>query len=170
MDANYVLIKSAHVTGIVKASEAFVDSLVSSNQIDSYVLLAAGVIPPIVGDNYVDGAFSTYLTKPQAITAKIAQLKAELQAWIELQYDLPTRLNFHTIYTMAAVTGKTNRAAYIQPLLAWAETLVSFTSTTSAALQAQSTADAVLAYAWDFSALASSNPKLNLMAAIQIAD
>lgn len=164
----FALVKNGVVLNVVKADQDFVDSAISRGYCDQAVP-ADGVVANI-GDVYSNSAFSSPETLAAAKAARLLDLKTSVQSWIDGRYDMPTRMNFLVIYTLAKDDLLVNRAAYIKPLLTWANSIISFSGTHAAAISALESVAAVKAYQWDFSALEASDPKLTLLAAIQIAN
>jgi hypothetical protein len=166
----YALIKNTIVLNIVEADSAFIDMMMVSEQIDTAIDITESSEIVHIGDIYVDGSFSTGLSKPAAIAKRIADLREEVRLFIESRYDAPTRMNFNGIFMLAKEDGLTNRLAYVKPLLEWFSSVISFTATVAAAIQAQSTADDVMEYQWDFNTLTTTDPQITLLGAISIPD
>lgn len=165
----YALLISSIVVNVILADEEFIESL-DPLVADEAVLIEEGTAPPPIGYLYSGGEFVPALSKPQAIAQQIAAFRTDFRAWIDTRYDQPTRINFISMFLLAKETGKTNRLAYIQPLLEWSDSLVTFAGTVATAIQSQSTAADVLAYQWSFISLEQSDPRVTLLAAVQIPD
>lgn len=98
----------------------------------------------------------------------IAAFTNALNQFIAIHYTTDTRLNLLGIYNNAVVNSLTNRQAYIGQLLTWQNSVLAFAATYIATVQAQTTPSAVAALTWNFSTLASTDPLVTAVAALQI--
>jgi hypothetical protein len=170
MANKYVLIQNGRVKNVIVSEAELVDDMIQAGAADASVMLNNGDPSPNIGDVYANGNFSTALSKPLAISQQLTAFRLDLQNFIDSRYDINTRLNFQTLYTLALNDGKANRLAYLQPMLSWVETIISYSITVAAQIQGQATAADVLAYKWDFTSIASADPHLTLLGAISIPD
>lgn len=168
--AKYAILKNSMVLNVIEADSSFIQSLIESLKIDSAVDVSNELQTVNVGDKYVDGVFTTALSKPQAIARRNNEFMTELWAWRDMKYSANVREGFRTLLSLAIKNGLTNRENYVTQLEDWAEDVILFARDVAVALQAQSTATDVLAYQWDFSSLDISDPKITLLGAIQISD
>lgn len=106
----------------------------------------------------------------QAITKNIAMAQAAVQAFIDGQYSLETRFNLMAIYNLAVKNGLTNRAAYVDQLFTWAQSVVESAASYVTTVMAMTDAATVASTSPDFSSLIASDPKLTAVAAIAISN
>lgn len=117
------------------------------------------------------GLMATYMTSvPVAKIKKLSALKTCIQSYIDLHYDLLTRQQFLSIYTLAKFDSLTNRAAYIRPALDWMNSILAYAAASVVAIQALTVKADVESYAIDIAGNVSSDPLLTVGAAILIVD
>lgn len=116
------------------------------------------------------GLMSTYMTSvPVAKMKKLVELKTTIQNYIEAHYDILTRQQLLSLYTLAKFDSLTDRAAYIRPGLDWINSIILYATTTVTAIQALTVFGDVNGYVIDVASNVSADPLLSVGAAISIA-
>jgi hypothetical protein len=133
---------------------------------------------------YVEGVFQVELDN--ALTAYNSDLEAyvleplretkkdevaeEANSYIELSYPSFRRELFIALAEEARNDGLTNRAAYINQLLAWVKTVVAQTIVYGDAIDAETDIDTITNYTADYSSFDATNPNVTIKAALAIPD
>lgn len=126
---------------------------------------------PLSGDSQslLTAIVSGYMTSvPVAKMKKLAELKTTIQNYIEAHYDILTRQQLLSLYTLSKFDSLTNRAAYIRPGLDWINSIIFYATTASAAIQAFTVFGDVSNYVIDVGSNVSPDPLLTVGAAILI--
>lgn len=136
----------------------------------------SGVVPkPQIDWTYVlPGIYTApaapVVSIPDAIQINLAKFQLAMQEFIESRYSTIVRMNFIGIYLNAVINNLSNRQAYIGPLFVWQNSIIEYASTYMATVRALTDSATIASTVWDFSALASSDPGLSPLTAIQIED
>jgi hypothetical protein len=101
---------------------------------------------------------------------KCIALKAEIESRLSSHYSPLDLLSLSNLLTEAKVTGKTNRAAYLEPLSMWAIGVYSLFYAAQAALASASTVDEIDAVSIDYAAWEAQKPTVTFVGAMAIAD
>lgn len=162
---NFALISSGLVTNVITATQEFIDA--NPSLYDQAVIVDDMQVS--IGDAYEDGVFfvphkSLALEKSE----KLAAFQEALKAFIANLYSVEVRLNLNAVYTVAANTGLTTRAAYVYQLFTWANTVIAYASSYVVAVNALSDVDDVRNYEWNFDALLAADPRVSAMVALTI--
>lgn len=72
------------------------------------------------------------------------------------------------LYILAKFGGLANRAAYIEPMLIWANSLVAYAAQVAGQMQAAANAQAVMKITWDIASNTGAAPNVNALGAISI--
>ncbi len=166
----YALIKNSVVVNIVKSDNTdLLDDWILQDAIDSYVELTNEVVSP--GDVYSGGNFSkASLTLPQAKAKKLTEFKASIDGYLDEHYPFVTRVQLVNLYILARLDSLTNRAAYLAPGVAWLNSIIEYSATFAASVQAQVDVETTLNMTWDIESNVGPDPLLTLSTAIQIVD
>lgn len=105
---------------------------------------------------------------PLAMATAISNFTVAINQFIALRYAMDVRLNLIGIYINATLNSLPNRQAYIGTLLTWQNSVLVYSATYIATVQAQTSAAAVAALTWNFSTLSSTDPLVTAIAALQI--
>jgi hypothetical protein len=103
-----------------------------------------------------------------AIQANLILFNNVLTDIINNHYGLETRVRWMSLYLETQFLGQPNRLAYIAQLLTWGNTISVYTAQYIAALLAMTDPTAIAATVPDFSAIEAADPKINLLACMQI--
>lgn len=115
------------------------------------------------------GLMSGYMTSVVvAKMKKLSSLKLTIQNYIEAHYDILTRQQLLSLYTLAKFDSLTDRAAYIRPGLDWINSIIAYASTSATAIQALTQFTDINNYTIDVNANVSADPLLTVGAAILI--
>lgn len=115
------------------------------------------------------GLMSTYMTSvPVAKLKKLSELKTTVQNFIEAHYDILTRQQFLSLYTLAKFDLLVNRAAYVRPGLDWLNSILTYAVSAAGAIQALTLFSDVNSYVINVGANVSPDPLLTIGAAVQI--
>lgn len=167
--ARYALIKNSAVTNLISADSAFIDSLIQAGTIDSGIDLADYPNTMVeIGYSFSDGVFSLSLSV--AKLQKLTQFRTDIMAYRDSFFDRDTREAFRTLRDLAIRDGLTNRLAYLDPLLDWAESIVAYSASVGAQIQAAVDQSALDAITWDIRTNTGAVPSVTLLAASQISD
>lgn len=108
---------------------------------------------------------------PLAANSNLLYYQAALEQYVNSYYTFETQYRFFVMYYLAVANGLTNRAAYIFPILNWAQGILSYSATYTAAVQALATAhnlSGIMASTWDFTQISPTVPSITLLGAIAI--
>lgn len=104
------------------------------------------------------------------ISVNLHRFQAALQSFVSARYSTDIRLNMHAIHTLAVNNSLTNRAAYIEQLFTWAQSIVTYATTYMGTVNALTNPTTVASTTWDFSSLASSDPLVTPQGALAISN
>lgn len=152
---------------------------------ESYRFLGAGTTLPSDGTSWQlmtdvtlgsqissnQSAYNTWFTSyqlAQAISQKIASFKAALNTYSLVAYTTDGVTDFLTMYSQAKSAVRVNQAAYIQPLFNWRQSLITYSSTYTAAVSAMTDLSTVQASVWDIPGNTNTVPSITLAGALAI--
>lgn len=119
---------------------------------------------------FATGTPLTPIYKSFAVQGKMLPFKSAVQDFINNRYDLPTRINFLTMYLNATKNSLTNRLIYLDQLMTWATAVIAYSAAFQTTVAAGADAATIAAINWNFSTLETSDPLLTLGAAIAISN
>jgi hypothetical protein len=129
-----------------------------------------------VSQEDLDAAFSTYmgdlethLLEPLRQGAK-ERMSRNADIYISQSYPPYRREFFLALSAEARGDGLTNRVNYINQLLTWAKTIVSYTITQGNTLDLETNPDTIISFSPDFSSFDVTNPNITIQAALEILD
>lgn len=103
-----------------------------------------------------------------AIQINLAQFNIALTQMINNHYDLDTRMRWIALYLECEYFSRPNRLAYVAQLLTWGDSISVYTSAYLVELMAMTDTALIAAKRWDYSILEAADPKVNLIACMQI--
>ena len=124
----------------------------------------------------LDNALAAYNSDPEIYVLEPLRegtkdrVAEEANDYIELSYPSFRRELFIALAEEARNDGLTNRAAYINQLLAWVKTVVAQTIVYGDEIDAETDIDALTNYTADFSSFDATNPNVTIKAALAIPD
>lgn len=120
------------------------------------------------GYNFPHGTSDGVVAVTLAIQANLILFNATLTDIINNHYPLESRVRWMALYMETQYLSQPNRLAYIAQLLAWGNTISVYTATYIAGLMALTNPVTISTTVPDFSAIEAADPKINLLACMQI--
>lgn len=103
-----------------------------------------------------------------AITQNINNFQTALNTFVTSRYTSDQRMNFIGIYINAQQNNLSNRMTYVGQLFPWQNSIITYSASYIAGIQAMTNPSQVAQSTWNFASLASSDPCITPIAALQI--
>lgn len=169
--ARYALINNGVVHNVVVGDEEFITELLNQQVYDEAIEFDPEVTVVRMGFSYAGGVFSPPLVAVGVAKAqKLAEFKVAVQEYIDSKYDFNTRQQLANLFMLAKFQLKLNRAAYLQPLLEWIDSVLTYSQHVVSTVSGMSDPVAIANMSWSFDANVMTDPKLTLAGAIAIVD
>lgn len=117
--------------------------------------------------------YNAYLAPSVLIAAKqakIAQLKKDLESYIDSKYPFMDRTQLFNLYMLAKFDSLTNRAAYLRGAVDWALSVAQYGVSVATSIQAQTNLANLATVTWDIDGNADADPGVTLATALAILD
>lgn len=172
----WAIVDSGVVGNIVVGSLDFIQSIIADH--DYAVDVTVGGQTVSVGYLYNAGGDSFSKPLPPLAVCKMTNLtnfNNALMLWSHSYYSFETQFRFFMLYYLANTGGllgapsKPNRVAYIQPLIDWAQSIISYASSYTTSVMSQSDPATALNMQWDFGNI-STPPTITLIGAVAISN
>lgn len=163
----YAIIENGMISNVIVADPSFI--LVSIQDPKIAVNIDNEYPEPQIGWSYDGIVFSAPTrTLAQAKADKISSFGSSVKAYMNCYFDLDTRQSMSTLYFQARLDGLTNRSAYLQPMVDWANSIISYSRSFVLQVQALTDVNDVDAILWDIQGNVSNPPAITLAGAISI--
>lgn len=171
MASTYAQIKSGIVQNIILID----DGTDVTGFLEGYDALVKidGLDPSIaIGWTYDGEVFAAPLPPaidlPTAKYRKIVAFGMALQAFSQAKYPQTIQISFLALYEIAKKAGRTNQQTYIEQLLTWANSILTYNVTFVGQVGACASLQAVADLAWDIEGNVLADPQVTLLAAAAI--